>query len=211
MIITTLNLKEMYKDYTDVNGKIKRDIDKGILFPLVRGIYETNALVDGFLLASYIYGPSYLSFEYALSFHNIIPERVVIYTNATFNKRKSKSYHNHFGLFTYRDVPSAAFPFSVNVYEENGYAYVMASPEKALCDLLYIKKPVTSIKELKMVLFEDLRINKESFDHLKFEEIRFLSDKYKSNNIKYLRKFIESEYIQWQLSNKWLINIVQKQ
>jgi hypothetical protein len=30
MIITTLNLKEMYKDYTDVNGKIKRDMDKGI-------------------------------------------------------------------------------------------------------------------------------------------------------------------------------------
>ena len=88
MIITTLDLKEKYKNYVDVNGKIKRDIDKGILFPLVRGVYETNSNTDGYLLASYIYGPSYLSFEYALSFHNIIPERVVVYTNATFNKRK---------------------------------------------------------------------------------------------------------------------------
>ncbi|MGD9909847.1 MAG: hypothetical protein AB7U79_04480 [Candidatus Izemoplasmatales bacterium] len=195
MIVTTLNLKEKYKDYTDINGKIKRDIDKGFLFPLVRGIYETSSSIDGFLLASYIYGPSYLSFEYALSYHNLIPERVVVYTNATFNKRKSKSYQNHFGLYTYRDVPNAAFPFAVNAHEENGYAYFIASPEKALCDLLYIRKPVTSIKELKMVLLEDLRINKDMFEQLNFDEILFLSDKYISNNMKYLRKFIESEYI----------------
>lgn len=195
MIVTTLYLKEKYKDYTDVNGKIKRDIDKGILFPLVRGIYETNSSVDGFLLASYIYGPSYLSFEYALSFHNIIPERVVVYTNATFNKRKSKFYQNHFGLFTYRDVPNTAFPFSVKAYEEDGYAYFIASPEKALCDLLYIKEPVGSIKELKMVLFDDLRINKDAFGQLNFGDILFLSYKYISNNMKYLRKYIESEYI----------------
>jgi len=195
MIITTLNLKEKYKNYIDINGKIKRDIDKGILFPLVRGIYETNGSTDGFLLSSYIYGPSYLSFEYALSYHNIIPERVVIYTNATFNKRKSKSYQNHFGLFIYRDVPKTAFPFSVKVYQEDDYAYFIATPEKALCDLLYIKKPVTSLREFKILLFEDLRISKEVFDQLKFEDILFLSNKYISNNIKYLKKYIESEYI----------------
>lgn len=195
MIVTTLNLKEKYKDYTDTNGKIKREIDNGFLFPLVRGIYETNESVDGFLLASYIYGPSYLSFEYALSYHNLIPERVVVYTSATFNKRKSKVYQNHFGHYTYRDVPNAAFPFSVKVYEENGYAYFIARPEKALCDLLYTRKPVTSMKELIMVLFEDLRINKDMFEQLNFEEVLFLSDKYISNNMKYLRKYIESEYM----------------
>jgi len=209
VIVTTLDLKEKYKNYTDVNGKTKRDIDKGILFPLVRGIYETNSNTDGFLLASYIYGPSYLSFEYALSFHSIIPERVVVYTNATFNKRKSKSYQNHFGLFTYRDIPKDAFPFMVKVYEEDSYAYFIASPEKALCDLLYIKKPVLSIRELKMLLFEDLRISKDMFDQLNFEDILFLSSKYMSNNIKYLKKYIEGEYSKWRLFNKWLISIIQ--
>jgi predicted transcriptional regulator of viral defense system len=195
VVITTLNLKEKYKDYTNINGKIKRDIDNGLLFPLVRGIYETESSLDGFLLASYIYGPSYLSFEYALSFHHLIPERVVVYTSATFNKRKSKSYQNHFGLYTYRDVPNSAFPFSVTAYEVDGYAYFLANSEKALCDLLYIRKPVTSIKELKSVLFEDLRINKDMFKELNFDEILFLSDKYISSNMKYLRKYIESEYM----------------
>jgi len=196
MIITILDLKEKYKDYTDINGKIKRDVDKSILFPLVRGVYETNGNADGFMLSSFIYGPSYLSFEYALSFHNLISDRVVVYTNATFNKRRTKSYKNHFGLFTYRDVPMEAFPYFVKAYELDTYSYIIASPEKALCDLLYIKQPVKSIKELKMLLFEDIRINKDAFEQLNFKDIVFLSSKYISNNIKYLVKYIESEYIQ---------------
>jgi len=194
MIITILNLKEKYKDYTDINGRIKRDVDNSILFPLVRGVYETNGDTDGFMLSSYIYGPSYLSFEYALSFHNLIPERVVVYTNATFNKRKSKAYKNHFGLFTYRDIPMEAFPYFVKAYEQDPYSYFIASPEKALCDLLYIKQPLKSIKELQMLLFKDLRINKDVFEQLDFKNIKFLSSKYISNNIKYLIKYIESEY-----------------
>lgn len=211
MILTTLNLKEMYGDYKDINGKIKRDVENGILFPLVRGIYETNSSTNGFLLSSYIYGPSYLSFEYALSYHNMIPERVVVYTNATFNKRKSKLYKNHFGVFTYRDVPKDAFPFFVEIFEQDTYAYFMATPEKALCDLLYIKDPVKSMKELKALLFEDIRINREAFNELNFSDIIFLSNKYVSNNIKYFKKYIESEYMRWQLFNKWLINITLRQ
>lgn len=195
MIVTILNLKEKYIDYTDINGKIKRDVNNGILFPIVRGIYETNGNTDGFLLASYIYGPSYLSFEYALSFHNLIPERVVVYTNATFNKRKSKAYKNHFGLFTYRDVPKEAFPFFVQAYVQDTYAYFIASPEKALCDLLYIKQQVKSIKELEMLLFEDLRINKDTFKLLNVNDLMFLSKKYISNNIKFLLKYIEDGLI----------------
>lgn len=195
MVVTTFNLREMYREYTDVNGKIKRDVENGILFPLVKGIYETNSKTDGLLLSAYIYGPSYLSFEYALSYHNMIPERVIVYTNATFNKRKSKLYSNHFGVFAYRDVPKDAFPLFVQVFEQDTYAYFMASPEKALCDLLYIKKSVKSMKELKTLLFEDIRINRETFNQLNFNDIIFLADKYLSNNIKYLKKYIESEYI----------------
>jgi hypothetical protein len=71
----------------------------------------------------------------------------------------------------------------------------MASPEKALCDLLYIKRPVKSMKELKALLFEDIRINRETFNQLNLNDIIFLSTKYVSNNIKYLKKYIESEYI----------------
>lgn len=195
MILTTLDLKETYKDYADVNGKIKRDMDQGKLFPLVRGIYETNPKADGYWVAAYIYGPSYLSFEYALSFHHMIPERVVVYTNATFNKRKRKSYHNHFGHFTYHDVPKAAFPHRVKAYEEAGYAYFIARPEKALCDLLYIKPPVSSMKAFKALLLEDLRVPIDRLNALSAEDIVFLSAKYVSKNVQYLKKYMEREFL----------------
>lgn len=191
MIVTTLDLKEKYKNYTDINGKIKRDVENNILFPIVRGIYETNSNTSGYLLTSYIYGPSYLSFEYALSFHNLIPERVVTYTNATYNKRKNKEYRNMFGYYRYRDIPKSAFPFFVKAYVEGSYSYFIASPEKALCDLLYTLSPVSSIKALKQLLFENLRIDLNEFNLLNFNDIMFLSTKYVSNNIKFLTKLIE--------------------
>lgn len=194
MIVTVLDLKEKYKKYSDINGKIKRDVYNNILFPVVRGIYETNKYTNGYLLASYVYGPSYLSFEYALSFHNLIPEKAVTYTSATFKKRKRKAYKNNFGLFTYRDVPKEAYPYFVNAHEQDTYSYFVASPEKAICDMLYILPPVKSIKELKMLLFENLRIDKNSFKSLNFNDILFLSNKYISNSIKFLKKLIEREY-----------------
>jgi hypothetical protein len=43
----------------DVNSEIKRAINKGRLFPSRRGKDGTNGSTDGFLLASYMYGPSY--------------------------------------------------------------------------------------------------------------------------------------------------------
>lgn len=191
MIITVLDLKEKYKEYTDINGKIKRDIKNNILFPVVRGIYETDRNTSGYLLASFIYGSSYLSFEYALSFHNLIPERVVTYTSATFNKRKYKEYRTMFGYYTYRDIPKTAFHYFVKSYIEGSYSYFIASPEKALCDLLYILPPVKSVKALEQLLFENLRIDIDDFNSLNFNDMIFLSNKYISNNIKFLVKLIE--------------------
>jgi predicted transcriptional regulator of viral defense system len=191
VILTMLDLKDRYRNYANINSKIKRDADNGVLIPVLRGLYETNPDVDGFLLSSYIYGPSYLSFEYALSYHNLIPERVVVYTSATFNKRKQKRYKNPFGLYTYRDVPKAAFPYFVKAYEMDSYAYFMASPEKALCDLLYIEPPVKSMKQLQVLLFEGLRIDQNELLRFNVSDLMFLSDKYNSRNIHYLVKYLQ--------------------
>lgn len=58
---------------------------------------------------------------------------------------------------------------------EGSYSYFVASPEKALCDLLYILPPVSSIKALEQLLFENLRIEIDKFMSLNFNEILFLS------------------------------------
>ena len=58
------------------------------LFKVINGLYETNENTPGYLLSTSIYGPSYISFEYALYFYGLIPERVDTITCATYNKKK---------------------------------------------------------------------------------------------------------------------------
>ena len=66
MIFSTSELMQIYKDYSDAKGKIRRLVRKGDLIPIIKGIYEDNPKVDPSYLAPWIYSPSYLSFGYAL-------------------------------------------------------------------------------------------------------------------------------------------------
>lgn len=192
MILTFDSLALQFKDYTDVKGKIRREVQSGRLTQITRGLYETDARADGKYLAGAIYGPSYLSFDYVLSMCSLIPEAIFrTYTSATFSKGKAKQYDNAFGVFTYRDVPAAVYHFGVEIREENGYSYQIATPEKALCDKLYTISPVGSVKAIRALLFEDLRVDESDFWQLNLEDIKQLAPLYKSTNHKYLAKLID--------------------
>lgn len=190
MILTTSMLLDQLQRYSDPAGKILRMKREGELLQLTRGIYETDKNAPGYCLAGAIFGPSYLSFDYALSFYGLIPEAVYTFTSATFDKKKVREQENHFGRFTYRDVPPEAYPFGIVIKEENGYVYQMATQEKALCDKLYTMPPVTSQKEIERMLFEDLRIYRNEFEKLHTDEILQIGDRYHSNNLKYLMKYL---------------------
>ena len=90
MIKTTGILVEEYKSYRNPKMKIGRLVKERKLIPIIRGLYETDDSVPGYLLANIIYGPSYLSFEFALSWYDLIPEAVFTITSASFSKKKNK-------------------------------------------------------------------------------------------------------------------------
>lgn len=190
MILTTNMLLDKYCNYGDKYGKIARMVASGSLFPLVRGIYEDNPNASGIYLAGVLYGPSYLSFNTALSFHSLIPEAVYDFTSATCEKKKKKQYSNHFGTFTYRDVPTEVFRYGVTILEQEGYTYMMASPEKALCDKLYEMPLARNQKALEQMLFEDMRIDETFFAKLKRNDIYFIAPKYHSTNLLLLEKYL---------------------
>ena len=180
MLIANNMLKNSLKDYSNINNKICREVKDKKLYRIVNGLYDTNGDTSAYLLASSIYGPSYISFEYALSYYGLIPERVNAVTCATFNKKKRKIYNNHFGTFSY----------GVMVNVDGNYAYHIATPEKALCDKLYTISPVKTIKNLKRLLFDDLRIDEEEFYNLDVSKIEKLSELYHSTNVSLLAKFL---------------------
>lgn len=191
MILSQEDLKIKYKDYSDVKGKVRREVADGNLIPLMRGLYETDINVSGKYLAGHIYGPSYLSFDYALSVYSLIPETVFnTFTSATFKKSKTKIYQNHFGTFIYKDVPEAVYSFGVLIKEEGNYSYLIATPEKAFCDKLYSLSPVNTVKGLRTLLFEDLRIDEGEFWKLNVDELCELAPLYKSTTLNTLVKLI---------------------
>ena len=194
MIITTQQLKEYYSSLSDPKGRILRDVKNGKLFPLVKGIYETDSNAFAPRLAQFIYGPSYISFDYVLHNRGLIPEAIYhTITCATFNKRKVKTYTNHFGTFIYRDVPKDVFSLGVIAIMDGQYSYQVATPEKALCDKLYTLSPINSIKELKKLLFEDLRIDEDAFNMLNKEDILKMAPLYRSTSLNFLIRLIGEE------------------
>ncbi len=191
MVVSTQQLIDLYSNYSDPKGRISRDVDNGKLFPIVRGLYETDSKTEGEKLAQFIYAPSYLSFDYALYKYDLIPERVYTFTCATYRKKKTKIYKNQFGTFVYRDVPADAFPFGVEYVREGTYSYQIATREKAICDKLYICPVVHSVKDLKLMLFEDLRIDEDDFYKLDKEKILEFAPLYRSTNLNLLIKLVK--------------------
>ena len=189
MIITNDIFKEK-NTISNANAKISREIKKGNLIKLKNGLYETDKNTPGYLLATTIYGPSYLSFDYALFHYGLIPEKVVNYTCATLNKRKKKIFQNDFGTYIYRDIPKRVYFLEVHLVIEGNYSYQIASKEKALCDKLYTLSPLKNQNELKTLLFKDLRIDEDEFKKLDYNIINKLASLYNSTNVKLLAKYM---------------------
>ena len=186
-MIKTINmlLDELQK-YSSPYDKISRMVKNKEIYPIVKGIYETNQKVSPYLLAGSIYGPSYISFEYALSYYGMIPETVYTVTCATYNKKKKKQYKTNFGNFIYRDIPNEAFPLEIKTIKEEGYYYRIATPEKAICDKVYTLKPIGKTNDMIKTLIEDLRIDESEIKKLNTDSIMEISEYYHATNMKKL-------------------------
>lgn len=136
-------------------------IKRGWLERVKNGVYRIKDFgpEDPFIIANFIYSPSYISLESALNYYSIIPDIPFGTTSVTIKKTKIfkiKSY----GVFYYNHLKSDLFFGYKNVIVEKNYSYNIAFPEKALFDYIYLKaKGITSyegfIEELRLSLTED--------------------------------------------------------
>ena len=103
-IENTQSLLFFLKDEKSPKSKITQMIQKKQIIQIKRGLFETDANAPPYALASSIYGPSYLSFEYALYRWDFIHDRVRTFTSAAFQKNKSKEFVTPFGFFSYESI-----------------------------------------------------------------------------------------------------------
>jgi len=125
---------------------------QGKLIRLRQGYYTFPSFVGNgdapFYFANKIYAPSYVSLQSALSFYGMIPEGVVHITSVT--ARKTASFHNPFGEFTYRSVkPELMFGYtSEKSTLTKNWSILLATPEKALLDFLYLNPQYNAEKDM---------------------------------------------------------------
>jgi len=123
---------------------------QGLLIKLRNGYYAFAdiASTEGFAhyAASKIYKPSYISLHTALAFHGIIPEATNEITSVS--SLKTSTFKNNLGTFSYKKIkPSLMFGY--DAVEKNGFTFFMASPEKAILDLLYLEPSYNFKKEIR--------------------------------------------------------------
>ncbi len=129
-----------------------------------------------------IYAPSYVSLHSALSFNGIIPE-AVIHTTAVSSLKKA-NFENQFGTFSYQQIlPELMFGYEKKTFL-NKHSLIIATPEKAILDLLYLFPIYNSEQDIRELRFD------EEFMHedVNVEQLLDFTEKF---NSKILRKRLE--------------------
>ena len=177
--ISGTELKSMLPGTEDARKAIiKRAVHEGYLQRLRRDYYlirniANKPMINTFELAQFIYGPSYISFESALSYHGWIPERVTVTCSATV--KQTKSFNTPVGEFSFEKIPNDSFKLGVSYVKEESASYLIADPWKAIADMIYCrKKRWGSINDLML----DLRIEEDSIKSHKLDLLSELSEKY---------------------------------
>ncbi|MGE3299001.1 MAG: hypothetical protein AB7G52_13820 [Arcobacter sp.] len=182
--------------YKRINDKIVQLKNKSILTPLKSGLYVYNPLYNNTLLskeiiANILLGPSYVSLDFALWFHELIPESV--YEITSISTKRSKSFQTHYGVFSYVQIKKELFNIGLEIKTSKSGNFIIASKEKSLCDKVYFTKDIDlrSQKAMREFLEDDLRIDMDELancDMSIFEEYAKIS---KSKKIEVLTKVIK--------------------
>lgn len=161
-------LASQLENYAAPKNKVQYMERQGKIVRLKKGMYVNAHGNASFysstgLIANHLYGPSYVSLHTALRYYGLIPEHV--YTTTSVTMGRSREIINKVGRFTYTHVAPDYYPIGITRQKEDDLCFLMATPEKALCDLIVCTKKLRlrSLSSLLVYLEEDMRIDMELF------------------------------------------------
>lgn len=182
--------------YARPRQEISRLLKRGALVRVKKGLYVAPKLggeaYSREILANLIYGPSYVSLEYALRHHGLIPERVEEVTSVTCNR--DKVFTTPVGTFSYRYLRPALFSMGFSQGEaSNGRRFLIASPEKALVDKVWFSRKQINPEDLPVFLFEDLRIDPSELRRLSMANLKAILSPYSEPVLEALAEVVRQE------------------
>jgi hypothetical protein len=182
--------------YARPRMKISGMLAKGDIVRVKKGLYILGESLRRRpfcreLLANLIYGPSYISLEYALHYHGLTPERVETVTSVTCGR--SRTFDTPVGTFSYRMIPMEAFRTGMDRIElDDGRSFLIAIPEKALADRIVADRGagISTQKELHDYLLSGLRIDTAGLSQLNPDKLAEIARLYRSRRVKLLADMI---------------------
>jgi hypothetical protein len=142
------------------------------------------------LLANLIYGPSYVSLDYALSHYGMVPERVEDVTSITTGE--NRRFVTPIGVFTYRPLHPHRYAPGVLWSTEGDTRYLMASPEKALVDKVWTDKRFSpaNLRDFHAYLIDDLRLDEQRLSALDQARLVTIALAFASRKINMLARYL---------------------
>ncbi len=184
---TTSYLLSIYAGYKSPRDKINQLVKSGDLVHIKQGLYILGEAYgreySREVLSGMLYGPSAISLEYALSYYSLIPERVEEVTCICF--KRDKKYHTPIGRFSYKYLPVEKYTCGIYYKRTDLGNFLIASPEKALCDIVYFSS-IKEDREVPEYLLHELRIDKEQLKKLDIALLAYVSQVYKRKICEYL-------------------------
>lgn len=114
---------------------INYHLKSGLFIKLKNGLYALRIRPPSeFEIANRVYTPSYVSLEYAMMYHGIIPESVYTITSVTTKPTREFIINNL--SYTFSKIKKNAFSGYLRK-SSDGNIVLIATPEKALVDYLY--------------------------------------------------------------------------
>lgn len=185
--------------YRRPNDKIARLLAAGDLVQIKKGLYalgieHRSTPVSLPLVANLLYGPSYVSLDFALSWHGLIPEGV--YEVSSVTQRRARQYGTPLGAFSYTHTFAALYGIGVMMEgNPDGSYFLIASPEKALCDKILFTRNLDAgtAGAMRTFLEDDLRIDLDALAEMNPEPVRqCLAAGHKTRQLEALCKVLES-------------------
>ena len=190
VLMDALNI---YRKPRDV---VTRLLSDGIIIRIKKGLYcFGDALrrrpVSREYVANLIYGPSYVSLEYAMQYHGLIPEQVHTVTSVT--SKRSRGFYTPLGVFSYRILSKDRYAVGQILDSTEETAFLIATPEKALIDKVWTDSRFdgTRISEFREYLMDDLRIEMETLGKLDRNLMREICNVYSSAKIRNLMIYLK--------------------
>jgi len=171
-------LQYVLRGYRFPRNKIRNLMADSEIIRVKKGLYvKGDSSYSPQVLAGMIYGPSYVSQHYALSLYGLIPERVHIVTSMSLGRRKR--FETPVGVFTYEPLTERLFAFGVRRFEVSPtQPYLIASPEKAIVDIIWKRRDLDTPAALEPYLLDDMRLDLDQRDLFSLRRMRQLERAY---------------------------------